>query len=208
MREVNGFSKKTSRNLSIVQLLVRVPEIDALQEKAQLLSGNLCCFSLVCRPGKLVLFQALQPQTETVLVPIDDLQNPSVLVTEEEQIPFEWIHVKVLGDDDRKPVDLLSHVGGSWLHEHPDLGPIKDHPRLSKAWMSSPSSCLSKPCRISMRYLSVTTTSRQLFTPEKKQSVLFNETGDEPEVPSPQEATIAVAAHQRAKRGRRPLPAD
>src|SRR5271157_2962064 len=164
MREVNGFSKKTSGNFSVIQLLVRVPEIDALQEEAQLLSGNLCCLNLVRRPGKLVLFQALQPQTETVLVPIEDLQNPSVLVTEEEQIPFEWIHVKVLGDNDRKPVDLLSHVGGSWLHEHPDLGPIQDHPRLSKALMSSANNWLSKPCRISIRYLSATTTSRQLFT--------------------------------------------
>src|SRR5208337_3419407 len=98
MREVNGFSKKTSRNLSIIQLLVRVPEIYALQKEAQLLSGNLCCLCLVCRPGELVLFQTFQPQTETVLVPIEDLQNPSVFVAEKEQIPLEWIHMKVFGD--------------------------------------------------------------------------------------------------------------
>jgi len=110
MREVNGVSKKTSGNVSVVERLMGVPEIYALQKEPQLLSCNLCCFRLVRRPGELVLFQALQPQTETVLVPIDDLQNPSVLVAEEEQIPFEWIHVKVLGDNDRKSVDLLSHV--------------------------------------------------------------------------------------------------
>ena len=40
--------------------------------------------------------------------------------------------------------------------------------------------------------------SKERFSEEKKQSVLFNETVDEPEVPSPQEATIEVAAHQRA----------
>jgi transposase len=50
--------------------------------------------------------------------------------------------------------------------------------------------------------------SERFSEEEKKQSVLFNEVGDEPDVPSPQEATIEVAAHQRAKRGRRPLPAD
>jgi transposase len=50
--------------------------------------------------------------------------------------------------------------------------------------------------------------SERFSEEEKKQSVLFNEVGDAPDVPSPQEATIEVAAHQRAKRGRRPLPAD
>src|SRR5271169_390055 len=50
--------------------------------------------------------------------------------------------------------------------------------------------------------------SERFSEEEKKQSVLFNEAGDAPEVPSQQEATIEVAAHQRAKRGRRPLPAD
>jgi hypothetical protein len=50
--------------------------------------------------------------------------------------------------------------------------------------------------------------SERFSQEEKKQSVLFDEPGDAQEVPSPQETTIEVAAHRRAKRGRRPLPAD
>ena len=50
-----------SGNLSVIQLFVSVPEINTLQQKAKLLAGNLCCLRLICRPGELVLLQALQP---------------------------------------------------------------------------------------------------------------------------------------------------
>jgi hypothetical protein len=110
MKKGQWFWRRKSGNFSVIQLFVSVPEINTLQKKAQLLARNLCCLRLICRPGELVLLQALQPQAETVLVPVDDFQDPSVLVAEKKQVSFKWIHVKILGDEHRKPVDLLSHV--------------------------------------------------------------------------------------------------
>jgi hypothetical protein len=100
MPQVNGVSAEKSRNFVVLQLLVRVPEIDSLQQKSKLLLSDLGSLLLICRPGKLVFFQAFEPLAEAVSVPVNDFQNPSVLVAKQKQIPFKWIHVKYLRDDD------------------------------------------------------------------------------------------------------------
>ena len=50
--------------------------------------------------------------------------------------------------------------------------------------------------------------SERFSEEEMKQSILFDEIDSALEAPEQPEATIEVAAHRRAKRGRRPLPAD
>jgi hypothetical protein len=47
MKRVNGFERKTLGNPLIVQLLVGIPEINALKEKAELLLGDLHGLTLV-----------------------------------------------------------------------------------------------------------------------------------------------------------------
>jgi len=55
------FCRQKSGNLSVIQLLVGIPEINPLQQEAQLLTADLCCLGLICRLRELVLLQALQP---------------------------------------------------------------------------------------------------------------------------------------------------
>ena len=50
--------------------------------------------------------------------------------------------------------------------------------------------------------------SERFSQEESKQSALFDEAEGTSEAPGQADATIEVAAHQRAKHGRRPLPAD
>jgi hypothetical protein len=50
----NGFDEKNSRNALIIQLLVRLPEINALKEKGKLLLRDLCGLLAVHWPGELV----------------------------------------------------------------------------------------------------------------------------------------------------------
>ncbi len=116
----NGFDEKNSRNAAILQLLVSVPEINALKEKGKLLLRDLSGFLAVHRPGELIFLQAFQPQTETIPVPVNDFQDPPEFIAEQEQIALKGIHLQVFGYDDRKPVDLFAHVCWSWLHENPD----------------------------------------------------------------------------------------
>ena len=79
--------------------------------------------------------------------------------------------------------------------------------RSDVSFLSSRAAVLEEELRL-LRHKIFGRRSERFSEEEKKQSVLFNEGGDTQEVPSPPETTIEVAAHQRAKRGRRPLPAD
>ena len=134
MSGVNDFEEKPSGNPRKIQLLVGVPEIDSRQKKPELLLGYLQSISLVLWPGKLVALQALQPQAESVLVPVDDLQKPSLLIAEQVQMPFKDVLVKLLRHNQRKTIDLFTHVGASWLHKDTDLTPIRNHPTFSSAF--------------------------------------------------------------------------
>ena len=75
------------------------------------------------------------------------------------------------------------------------------------SFLSSRATVLEEELRL-LRHKVFGRRSERFSEEEKKQSALFDEAGDAQEVPSLQEAAIEVAAHQRAKRGRRPLPAD
>ena len=75
------------------------------------------------------------------------------------------------------------------------------------SFLSSRAAVLEEELRL-LRHKIFGRRSERFSQEEEKQSVLFNEGADTQEVPSAPEATIEVAAHQRAKRGRRPLPAD
>ena len=75
------------------------------------------------------------------------------------------------------------------------------------SFLSSRATVLEEELRL-LRHKIFGRRSERFSEEEKKQSALFDETQDTREGPSRQETTIEVAAHQRAKRGRRPLPAD
>ncbi len=92
----------------ILQLLMRVPEIDSLQQESKLLLRDLAGLLLIHRPGELILLKAFVPLAKPIHLPVDDLQDPSLLVAEQKQIPFEHIHLQLFADDHRQPVDLLA----------------------------------------------------------------------------------------------------
>jgi transposase len=81
--------------------------------------------------------------------------------------------------------------------------------RLQKenSFLSSRASVLEEELRL-LRHKIFGRRSERFSEEDLKQSVLFNEAEDVPDVPTQQETSVEVAAHQRAKRGRRPLPAD
>ena len=54
---------------------MRAEKIDARKQHPQLLKRNLPCRLFVLRPGELVAVDFLLPQTESVSVPVDDLQQ-------------------------------------------------------------------------------------------------------------------------------------
>jgi transposase len=75
------------------------------------------------------------------------------------------------------------------------------------SFFSSRASVLEEELRL-LRHKIFGRRSERFSEEELKQSVLFNEAENTPDVPTQAEATVEVAAHQRAKRGRRPLPSD
>lgn len=75
------------------------------------------------------------------------------------------------------------------------------------SFLSSRATVLEEELRL-LRHKIFGRRSERFSEEELKQSALFDETEDAREGPSQQETTIEVAAHRRAKRGRRPLPAD
>ena len=87
------------------------PEINALQQHVQLLRVDLRARLFArSRLGKTVLLQALLPQTESRAVPVQRLQDPSLLVAEQEQRRLEYVGFHPLLDDECQAIDLFPHV--------------------------------------------------------------------------------------------------
>jgi hypothetical protein len=149
--------QEISGNLSIIQLFMRVPEIDARKQKPKLLMANLGGLGLVGWPGKPIPLQSLQPEAKAVSIPIDDLQEPPGLIAEKKQVPFKRILPELFGNDQRQPVDLFSHISDPRFHENPDLTPIYDHFRPSMTLTVSQSNARPAESFISIRYLPTVT---------------------------------------------------
>ena len=80
---------------------MRVPEINSLQQKPKLLFCDLAGLLLIHRPGELILLKFFVPLTKTIGLPVNDFQDPSVLVAEQKQIALEHIHLQLFADDHR-----------------------------------------------------------------------------------------------------------
>ena len=75
------------------------------------------------------------------------------------------------------------------------------------SFLSSRATVLEEELRL-LRHKIFGRRSERFSQEESKQSALFDEAEGTSEAPGQADATIEVAAHQRAKHGRRPLPAD
>ena len=105
------------------------PQIKALEQPPELLqtdgSGDLVC---VRWPDKLVTFQALLPQTETVAMPVQSLDLVSVSIGKNVQGAGKGAQAQFELHEHRQTVDALSEVnrfatqiylieGAAWVHQ-------------------------------------------------------------------------------------------
>ena len=101
------------------------------------------------RPGEAMLFQALLPETESVSVPGQNLDDRPAAVTKYEQAAGEKIHLQMIGNHDGKSVDRLSHVCGAEHDEYARRGSGQHREPITES--SSRRVFLQKPASISRR---------------------------------------------------------
>ena len=78
---------ETLQHRRVGQLLVRLPEIHAIQKHAQLIDRDFSCRFFVSRPGEVIALQALLPQTESVAVSVHRFQESALVIAEQVQVP-------------------------------------------------------------------------------------------------------------------------
>jgi hypothetical protein len=65
-----------------------------------------------CRgPFEAMFFKTFLPQTETIVVPVKDLNDRALPITKNKQVTGKGIKIHGLFDQDRKTVNGLSHIG-------------------------------------------------------------------------------------------------
>jgi len=90
------------------------------------------------RPDKALLLQALLPEAEAILIPVQDFNAISVSVRKHEQRRLERIYRHSLRDNHRQPIDLLAEVNRRFVQVHRHrLGPDRKHYRLARRSSSS-----------------------------------------------------------------------
>ena len=64
---------------------------EAIEEPAELLCGNIHDLGRVLRPAEAMLFKALVPETESVAIPVQNLERITLAVAEDEKVPGEGV---------------------------------------------------------------------------------------------------------------------
>jgi hypothetical protein len=78
-------------------------------------------------------FESFGPDSQAVLIPVEEFEPIAATVAEDEQIPGEWVLFEVIADDSGKTIEALTHVGGRDADEHTPGQRQTQHGWLSSA---------------------------------------------------------------------------
>ena len=99
----------------------------------------------VLGPGEAVnLLNSLPPGAKSISVPVQSLEDIPSLVTEEKQIPAQWIQLELFLNENGKPVRLFPHVSKSGTEENSNTREIDEHHTDSSTLTSLLSTSSSK----------------------------------------------------------------
>lgn len=84
------------------------------------------------RPQETILFQSFLPEAKAVTLPVKDLNDISLAVTETKEMARQRIKLKLFGNQNRQAVNRFAHVGYASGYIHLHNASTKEHHRLSR----------------------------------------------------------------------------
>jgi len=125
-------------------------DVQAFQKPVQLTGIDVQNLTFGLRPDEPVFFQTLLPQAKSVAVPIQNLDHVAPTIAKHEQVSGERIEFQPILDQNRQPVNCLSHIRAADGQVNICLG-WKEHYILAKTWTNCLRATGSKPRSISIR---------------------------------------------------------
>lgn len=72
-------------------------------------------------------FKAFHPDSDTIGVPIQDLDPVEAVVEEHEQAAVAYISIQVTFDDPKEPIEALAHIDGLGVQVDGNRGVGREH---------------------------------------------------------------------------------